>query len=110
MTRVAQHGLPCVALASLRWPALLVLLLLVLIAPAVRGQDYVPSPPALTAASCGPQQRFVTIGTVDSTNSTRFPANAQGTQLGQRSRTHAHARALACRSAAVPPRPHRCRC
>jgi hypothetical protein len=84
MTRAAQQGVLPFSSARLRLPAfLLSLLVVLLLAPAALGQDYVPSPPALTASMCGPQQRFVSIGTTDSSNSTQFPFNAQGTKLGQ---------------------------
>jgi hypothetical protein len=48
----------------------------------VSGQSYVPQPPRLTAAACRADQTFVSVGNLDSSNSTLFPNNAQGTQLG----------------------------
>ena len=39
----------------------------------VRGQAYVPMPPPLT--QCPPGQQLITLGTMDTTNSTLFPYN-----------------------------------
>ena len=63
-------------------PFLLSLVAALLLLPSALGQSYVPSPPAFTSANCGPNQRYVSIGSTDSSNSTLFPQNKQGTSLG----------------------------
>ncbi len=68
----------------------LVLACLLTLLPSAAGQSYVPSPPAFTPDLCGANQRFVTIGTTDSSNSTAFPNNKQGTTLGQPRNAHTH--------------------
>ena len=62
--------------------ALLLAVLSLLTAPAVLAQSYVPQFPAFTASSCPPGQQFVSVGSLDTYNSTLFPENQQGTQLG----------------------------
>ena len=62
--------------------ALLLAVLALLTVSAVVAQSYVPQVPAWAPSNCPAGTQYVSVGNLDSSNSTLYPLNQQGTQLG----------------------------